>query len=117
MIKEKKVKSNNPFLKKIIYIKNNKEIGYLEYLLIYDRIEIQNIFVSDDYRNQKIATKLMQELINLANRENIINITLEVDIKNKYAIKLYNNFNFKIVAKREKYYGQNDGLLMEKVMK
>ncbi|HPE14680.1 MAG TPA: GNAT family N-acetyltransferase [Bacilli bacterium] len=112
MIKEKVNDSNNPFLKVFEY--ENK--GYIEISDIYDRIEIVNIFVNEQYRNQKIASNLMNYIIDYAKNNNKTNITLEVNSINKIAIHLYEKFGFKKVAVREKYYNGIDGILMEKVI-
>ena len=41
-------------------------------------------------------------------------ISLEVNVNNLYAIKLYENFGFKKVAIRKGYYNGIDGFLMER---
>ena len=43
-----------------------------------------------------------------------INITLEVRISNEVARNLYKKFGFREVALRKFYYGDEDGILMEK---
>ena len=45
MIKEVDTISTNPFSRRLEYIENNITLGYLEYSLIYDRIEIDNFLV------------------------------------------------------------------------
>ena len=42
------------------------------------------------------------------------NITLEVRISNEIARNLYKKFGFREVALRHFYYGDEDGVLMEK---
>ena len=101
--------NNNPFAKIICYMQDNKIVGYLYYSLIYDRIEINNIEVDKSYRNKRIATKLLNELI----KENK-DITLEVNKNNEIALKLYNNFGFEEKAIRKGYYSGIDGILMER---
>ena len=54
--------TNNPFAKVIIYIDKTIK-GYLYYSEIYDRIEINQIEVEKNSRNQKIASKLNEEQI------------------------------------------------------
>ena len=44
----------------------------------------------------------------------VVNITLEVRKSNKIAIHLYKKFGFREVAIRKYYYGDEDGILMEK---
>lgn len=114
MITEIDTTQTNPFARRIEYIKDNKSIGYLEYSLIYDRIEIDNFHVLDEYRNQGIGTKLLAQLISLAINYHVVNITLEVRMSNNIAINLYKKFGFREVALRKYYYGDEDGILMEK---
>lgn len=114
MIEEVNEKNNNPFYKKIVFVEENIIKGYLEYLLMYDKMEIQNINVEEQYRNQKIGTYLMTKLISIAIENRVENITLEVRISNEIARNLYKNFGFREVALRHNYYGNEDGILMEK---
>lgn len=114
MIRELDMTSINPFLRKIEYIIDDKVIGYLDYSLIYDRMEIDNFTVLEEYRNQGIGTKLLAHLISIAIEYRVINITLEVRMSNDIAINLYKRFGFREVALRKFYYGDEDGILMEK---
>ena len=114
MIKEINNLNKREFSKRLEYVDNNTLMGYLDYSLIYDRIEIDNIFVYEEHRNKKIGTKLMEYLIEMAKCNQIINITLEVRQSNKIAIHLYEKMGFTQVAIRKYYYGDEDAILMEK---
>ena len=114
MIREVDTTYSNPFSRKIEYVIDNRSVGYLEYSLIYDRMEIDNFLVLDEYRNKGIGTKLLAHLISLAINYRVINITLEVRVSNDVAINLYKKFGFREVALRKYYYGDEDGILMEK---
>ena len=114
MIREVDGIQSNPFARRIEYVIEDKIIGYLEYSLIYDRMEIDNFNVLEDYRNQGIGTKLMAHLISIAIEYRVVNITLEVRVSNNIAINLYKKFGFREVALRKYYYGDEDGILMEK---
>ena len=114
MIKEVDTIKTNPFSRKIEYIENDKSLGYLEFSLIYDRMEIDNFYVNEESRNKGIGTKLLAHLISLAINYHVINITLEVRVSNNIAINLYKKFGFREVALRKYYYGDEDGILMEK---
>ena len=115
MIKEIIVLDNpNPYARRINYYNNDKVIGYLEYSLIYDRIEIDNFFVDDDKRGMGIGKKLLSYLVVIAINNHVINITLEVRKSNDIAKNLYKKFGFREVALRKFYYGNEDGILMEK---
>ena len=104
----------SPYVKYIEYIEEDKILGYLKYSLIYDRMEIDNVFVEQEYRGQKIGNKLMSYLISVAIENRVDNITLEVRVSNDIARNLYKKFNFNEVAIRKYYYGDEDAILMEK---
>lgn len=96
---------------KYLVIEEESLIGFLNYYKLYDKIEIQYIFVEKNYRNKGYATDLLNFL---SNEEKYSSITLEVKVTNDKAIKLYLKNKFEVVAKREKYYDGIDGYLMSK---
>ena len=102
------------YSKIIGYEMDNKIIGFLVYDLIYERCEIEYIAVLNEYRNKKIASKLLEYAINDCKLNNVINISLEVNVNNISAINLYKKFDFKIEAIREKYFNNDDAYLMVK---
>lgn len=108
--KVKKELHHNPFGKYLIYIEEKKVLGYLYYSDIYERAEINQIEVENNYRNHGIGTKLMKYLIDNLKKP----ITLEVRIDNLAARKLYKKFNFQEKAMRSGYYRGKDGILMER---
>ena len=114
MIREVDTTYSNPFSRKIEYVLDGKSIGYLEYSLIYDRMEIDNFQVSEEYRGLGIGKKLLAHLVSLAINYRVINITLEVRVSNEIARNLYKKYGFREVALRKYYYGDEDGILMEK---
>lgn len=106
----------NVFSRYYVYIDNNSILGFVNYYDLYDRYEISYIEVKEEYRNNKIGSKLMDYLIELGKSNNIENITLEVNITNENALRLYHKYGFEKVAIREKYYDGIDGYLMERKM-
>ena len=114
MIKEIEKNNTNPFGKYVEYIEDNKTVGKLKYSIIYDRMELDDIFVEEAYRGKGIGIKLMSYLISEAIDKNVVNITLEVRVSNDIARNLYKKFGFREVALRKFYYGNDDGILMEK---
>ena len=115
MIKEFiELDSPNPYARRISYYIDNKQVGYLDYSLIYDRIEIDNFLVNEDSRGQGIGKKLLSYLVVIGINNHVINITLEVRKSNEIARNLYKKFGFREVALRKFYYGDEDGILMEK---
>lgn len=100
------------YSKIIIFEEDNKVLGFLVYDLIYERCEIEYIAVIKEYRNKKIASKLLEYVINDCKINNVINISLEVNINNISAINLYKKYNFKIETVRKKYFNNDDAYLM-----
>ena len=105
---------NNPYTKYLVYLKDNKVVGFLNYYLIYDRIEIVNFNVLENYQNEHIGSSILEKLIEIGYEKKLKNITLEVRIDNKKAIYLYEKYGFKRVSVRKNYYQGIDALLMEK---
>lgn len=105
----------NPYNKSFCLVVNNEIIGYIEYAVIYDKVELNFIYIVEKYRKKGYAQSLLDYMFN--NLNDVSNITLEVNINNISAIKLYEKNGFKVVSKRENYYNGVDGYLMLKVVK
>lgn len=101
---------NNPFMNIVIYKKNNEIIGYLNYSVMYDKAELNYIYVCEKYRQKGIGEKMIQYL--LSECHFCHNITLEVKKINMPAINLYKKYGFKECAVRKNYYQGIDGILM-----
>lgn len=100
------------FSKSCVCFFNKETVGFINYSIIYDRAELNYIYVAKQYRKMHVATKLMDYFINDTIINKCKNITLEVNENNLQAIKLYKKFNFEIATVRSGYYGSQDGLLM-----
>lgn len=87
-------------------------VGFLHYSKMYETIDIVNIVVYSKYRNQGIATKLINEMIN--SFDDVNNIMLEVNENNLSAINLYKKNKFYVINKRENYYGSESALIMKR---
>ena len=96
--------------------KNNAVLGYVGISAILDEGYITNIAVFPEYRNQGVATALIQNLFNFANENNLSFISLEVRESNKNAISLYKKFGFVAEGKRKNFYTAptEDALIMTK---
>ena len=99
------------FTKKYSYTVDNENAGFIIFDIIYDRCEIIDVYTVEKFRNMGIASKLINEIIN---DYEINNITLEVSVDNCTAIKLYEKLGFKSVALRKEYYDGTDAFLMLK---
>ena len=64
--------------------------------------------------NNKIGSKILQNLIDISKSLNCSFVTLEVNTENLPAIKLYENFGFENIGIRKNYYkGQFDAYIMK----
>lgn len=106
--------SPNPYGQRLEFYLDDRVVGYLDYSLIYDRMEIDQFFVETTNRRQGIGRKLLSYLVAVAIDNHVVNITLEVRVSNEIARSLYKQFGFREVALRRFYYGDEDGILMEK---
>lgn len=97
---------------------NNKVVGFAGIIPVLDEADISNIVVHKDFRNQKIGSYLLENLIDLALSLNLKYINLEVRESNIYAINLYKKFNFEVCGLRKKYYNNfENAILMRKILK
>ena len=94
------------------YMDGEKVLGYLEIRLVDGVVDVMNLFVNEENRRQGIATTLMNKMID---EEVYSRVMLEVNENNNPAIRLYNKLGFKEISLRERYYGEDTALIMEKV--
>lgn len=101
----------NPFGKYLFLQENDSVIGYIYYSDIYERAEINQFEIETFHRNCGKGKKLLKKLIDIVDK----NITLEVREDNLSAICVYKQLGFVEKAIRKNYYGNKNGLLMERV--
>ena len=94
------------------YYDGDKVLGYLEIRLVDGVVDIMNLYVNEEERRKGIATSLMEEMIKT---EDYSRIMLEVNENNNEAMRLYSKLGFKEISLRERYYGEDTAIIMEKV--
>ena len=97
----------------IVYENNGQIMGFLHILINIDWIEILNLVVEENSRKQGIASVLLDYLLSDSSLD-VSKILLEVRESNIPAINLYHKFNFFIINVRENYYGDENGIVMER---
>ena len=101
--------ANNEEVSSIIenyfHIKNPFNV-YSKVIVYKQDNDIKGILVLEEYRKKGIGTELLKYF------NNNQNISLEVRKSNIVAIEFYKKNGFRVVAKREKYYNDEDALLM-----
>lgn len=105
---------DNPFTKWYIYELNNKIVGFINIDIIYEKAEIEYIYVVEKWRKNKIATKLLEKAEKDLINKRVSTITLEVNVNNFSAIKFYEKNEYKKINIRKHYYGNDDAYLMLK---
>lgn len=102
---------NSEYNKIKVFDQNQKILGFIEYTLLEDEVDIVNLVVDKNHRNQKIATNLMVNLINETKREKYV---LEVKSNNHIARNLYKSLGFIDKGIRKGYYNGIDAITMVK---
>lgn len=97
---------------------NNRLTGYCCCWEIEEELQIANLAVYPEFRNQGIGKKILQEILNRACQRKIKKVTLEVRESNQFGLKLYQAFGFAEVGRRKKYYRKptEDGLILAKIL-
>ena len=95
---------------------NHKAVAYGGMWFVLDECHITNIAVHPDYRGRKIGERIVQALIELAQKENMNKMTLEVRVSNEPARNLYKKQGFTDCGIRKGYYSDTgeDGVIMWK---
>lgn len=110
IFKEELVNNNSRYL---VAHYDGEIVCYGGIKIILDVADIMNIVTRKDKRNMGFGKFILNELINISKEEKCTSITLEVNENNKPAIHLYEQFDFKQVGLRKKYYdGIDNAILM-----
>lgn len=83
-------------------------VGYCGLHIHDSTADLQTLTVKSDYRKRGIGQILLNTLLEVCAKAQVINLYLEVREDNDAAISLYKKNNFIIFDKRIKYY--NDGM-------
>lgn len=99
---------DNPF-SHIIVAKNDDEIiGYIDYWVTFEVVQLNKIAVRKDVRRQGIAKSLFKAMLDSLNKEEVDIVTLEVRTHNSVAINFYEQVGFEKVLKKPHYYENGD---------
>ena len=91
------------FIIGIIYLERNSPTGH-----------ILTIDISPIHRRKGIAQKLLQEIEKIFKEKGVKACRLEVREDNIAALRLYQKFGYKKVAKLKNYYGNAHGIYLKK---
>ncbi len=96
------------------YYDDNFLVGFIHVSKSFETLEIVNIAVDINKRNRGIGRKLVDFISQLY--DDVEKIMLEVRESNNAAINLYKKCGFVEINRRKKYYGDEDAIVMKKVI-
>lgn len=88
------IKSNNDY-HVVVYEENNKVIGYLNYMVIENKMWICEAQVKD--KNKKILKKLITYYIKLKDVSNYDKVTIHINSNNILSQKVFTHIGFKLI--------------------
>jgi [ribosomal protein S18]-alanine N-acetyltransferase len=96
---------------------HNKEIiGYSLMMIVLDEAHLLNLSIAKTYQKLGLGRTLLEHMVNIAKKNQMANMFLEVRQSNISAIALYENMGFNEMAIRRNYYlavsGREDAILM-----
>lgn len=98
-------------------ITNESEcLGFYIGLQVLDEITLMDIVVSPQYRQQGIATKLMNHFLSQSQQRQGQKVWLEVRESNAPAIHLYQKHGFELIETRKNYYPCAEGKEHARIM-
>lgn len=115
--------SKNSFIEEIndnelavyfVAVSEEQVIGYGGVWKVFDEGHITNIAVHPEFRRCGAASRILGQILNMCDENNIKSLTLEVRKSNYAAQKLYEKYGFKAEGLRKRYYADNneDALIM-----
>lgn len=82
-------------------------IAHLVFWVVHDELHLLNIAVAPSHRRLGLGRVLMRHLFSVCKTARLQYITLEVRVSNTPARALYEDFGFKLIARRRRYYSDN----------
>jgi ribosomal-protein-alanine N-acetyltransferase len=86
---------------------DSKIVGLLIYLICLEEVRIINLAIHPLYRQNMLASKFLDNLIEEARHNNWRYILLDVRKSNLAAVNLYTKFGFSILCTRKDFYNCN----------
>ena len=105
-----------PYYKSFLAEEGGQVCGYGCLILMFERAEIANIAVASPFRGRGIGKELLERMHWTAKTLGAEECFLEVRVSNLSAIGLYEKCGYVAYGIRERYYGNEDALLMRKML-
>ena len=96
-----------------VMLLDDEVIGYYSFQKVFDEGYINNIAIKREYQSKGYGTKLFEDLIERAHKFEVNALTLEVEVDNEKALKLYKKFGFQEEGRRKNFYlNKKDAIIM-----
>ncbi len=107
------VEKRNSFENVLVYLLDGEVVGFIEYMKMYEVVEIEYIVVSPEHRRKGIGKSLIIDAISSKDVEKAI---LEVKKSNIGAIEFYKKLGFSSIRVIKNYYeASEDAIAMEMI--
>ncbi len=107
---------SNSFSVFLVAEKEGRIAGFAVIWNVADEIQLNDIAVSPDFRRTGVGTELIQHIISMPFKIKPAKIFLEVREKNLRAVQFYKSLSFYETGRRKNYYGDDNAILMEKIL-
>lgn len=97
----------------VLINENDELIGFLQGQIISPEAELFEIGIDKKFQGNGYSKLLIEHFFNFVKEKKCDTIFLEVNSINIKAQNLYKKYGFCEYGKREKYYGENDAILMK----
>lgn len=94
----------NRFSVPLVVKSGTRTLGYACLWHVYDQMEIADIAVSPEFREQGIGSMMLRWVLEEAERRSCSSVILSVRESNRTALGLYRKFGFVELDRRKKYY-------------
>jgi len=85
-----------------------KTIGMLVGWLVVDEFQIGTIAISESHRRRGIGRRLLKTVLESVQKQGAKNVVLEVRKSNTAARSLYEDFGFRIMGERPRFYANGE---------
>lgn len=105
-----------PFYQSFLAEEGGQVCGYGCMIVMFETAEVANIAVDIPCRGRGIGGRILSKMHETAKAQGAEESLLEVRVSNQAAIALYEKYGYERYGIRENYYGDEDALLMRKVL-
>jgi ribosomal-protein-alanine N-acetyltransferase len=90
--------------------------AYIIFWIVHGEAHILNMAVAPGLRRMGLAKRLLTFSTEMMRARGVVEVFLEVRVSNRAAIRLYEDFGFEHAYVRERYYGDEDAIVMRLVL-